>query len=430
MRHDPIDPELFKLNRARLRGRLPSGSMAIVNANDIPPTNADGTMIMVPNSDLFYLTGVEQEASLLLIFPDAADPKLREILFIRDASPTLELWEGHKLSHEEAREVSGIQTIRSTNDFWSVLRTLVLDANSVFLNTNEHKRAADEVPTRDLRFIGEFRNRYPLHSLQRLAPILSDLRLVKSEIEIELTKRACRITKQAFERALKATKPGATEADIEAEYAHEFIRNRARFAYSPIVAGGRNNCVLHYLQNDQPLKDGDLLLLDVGSAYANYNSDLTRTIPVNGAFTPRQREVYDAVLRVMRQMIAHCVPGVRHRKWQLEAERLVEEELLQIGLLNEEEIQNQDPEKPALKKYFMHGLGHPLGLDVHDVGDMARPFEPGWILTVEPGIYLPDEGFGVRLENDVLVTAAGPVDLMENIPVEADHIEDLMRSSR
>lgn len=430
MRHDPIDPELFKLNRARLRGRLPSGSMAIVNANDIPPTNADGTMIMVPNSDLFYLTGVEQEASLLLIFPDAADPKLREILFIRDASPTLELWEGHKLSHEEAREVSGIQTIRSTNDFWSILRTLVLDANSVFLNTNEHKRAADEVPTRDLRFIGEFRNRYPLHSLQRLAPILSDLRLVKSEIEIELTKRACRITKQAFERALKATKPGATEADIEAEYAHEFIRNRARFAYSPIVAGGRNNCVLHYLQNDQPLKDGDLLLLDVGSAYANYNSDLTRTIPVNGAFTPRQREVYDAVLRVMRQMIAHCVPGVRHRKWQLEAERLVEEELLQIGLLNEEEIQNQDPEKPALKKYFMHGLGHPLGLDVHDVGDMARPFEPGWILTVEPGIYLPDEGFGVRLENDVLVTAAGPVDLMENIPVEADHIEDLMRSSR
>lgn len=430
MRHDPIDPELFKLNRARLRGRLPSGSMAIVNANDIPPTNADGTMIMVPNSDLFYLTGVEQEASLLLIFPDAADPKLREILFIRDASPTLELWEGHKLSHEEAREVSGIQTIRSTNDFWSILRTLVLDANSVFLNTNEHKRAADEVPTRDLRFIGEFRNRYPLHSLQRLAPILSDLRLVKSEIEIELTKRACRITKQAFERALKATKPGATEADIEAEYAHEFIRNRARFAYSPIVAGGRNNCVLHYLQNDQPLKDSDLLLLDVGSAYANYNSDLTRTIPVNGAFTPRQREIYDAALRVMRQMIAHCVPGVRHRKWQLEAERLVEEELLQIGLLNEEEIQNQDPEKPALKKYFMHGLGHPLGLDVHDVGDMARPFEPGWILTVEPGIYLPDEGFGVRLENDVLVTAAGPVDLMEDIPVEADHIEDLMRSSR
>ena len=426
MRHTPISPDLFISNRRRLAASLPPRSVAVVNANDVLPTNADGTLPIQPNADLFYLSGVEQEETILLLCPDAADERLREILFIRDAIPELELWEGHKLTHPEAREISGITTIKSLTKFWLTFRQLVCDSDTIFLNTNEHKRAVDEVETRDLRFIEETKSKYPLHQYGRLAPLLGSQRLVKSDEEVAVIRHACGITKNAFERVCQFVRPGVNEAEVEAEYAHEFIRNRARFAYTPIVASGRNNCVLHYLQNDQPCKDGDLLLLDVGSAYGNYNSDLTRTIPINGTFTPRQRDVYNAVLRVMRAMIDRCVPGVLHRDWQKESENLMEQELLSLGLITEDDIRNQDPENLAVKRYFMHGLGHPIGLDVHDVGSMNEPFAPGWVLTVEPGLYIPEEGFGVRLENDVLVTESTPIDLMEDIPVEANDIEALM----
>jgi Xaa-Pro aminopeptidase len=297
---------------------------------------------------------------------------------------------------------------------------------TVFLNRNEHGRATAGVESRDDRFVKDCQTRYPLHQYRRLAPLLHSLRLVKSEAEVALIRQACAITKAGFQRVLKMVKPGVNEADVEAELAREFIRRRGDFAYSPIIAAGANSCILHYNQNDQLCRRGDLLLLDVAAKYANYNSDLTRTIPVSGRFTRRQRQVYNAVLRVLRAMIQAATPGKLHRDWQKEAEALMTEELLALRLLKPSEVKKQDPDKPACKKYFNHGLGHPIGLDVHDVGSLREPFAPGWVLTVEPGIYIPAEGFGIRLENDVLITDGGPVDLMANIPVEADEIEALM----
>jgi Xaa-Pro aminopeptidase len=414
-------------NRRRLATKLRPNSLAVVNANDVPVTNADGTLPLVPNSDLFYLTGIEQEESLLVLSPDAFDPKLREVLFLREPSEHLKTWEGHKLSKEQARKISGVRTVKWLSEFPVTFRQLMCDAEHVFLNSNEHKRADVTVESRDLRFIRETQRRYPLHQYHRLARLLHELRVVKSGPEIELLKRACAITRNGFLRALKKTRPGLNECDIEAEFAHEFIRSRAKFAYNPIIAGGANSCVLHYNQNDQPLRKGELLLLDVGASYANYNADLTRTIPVSGRFTKRQKAVYNAVLRVMRASIAGATVGKLHRDWQKEAQAMMNEELLSLGLLKKSDIKKQTEDEPACRKYFMHGLGHPLGLDVHDVGFTTRPFAPGWVLTVEPGIYLPKEGFGVRLENDIVVTPDGPVDLMADIPVEPDEIEALMR---
>jgi Xaa-Pro aminopeptidase len=297
----------------------------------------------------------------------------------------------------------------------------------VYLNTNEHKRAVVEVESRDARFIRDCRRRYPLHDYRRLARLMHALRVVKSDEEIALIRHACAITKKGFLRALRKTKPGRNECEIEAEFIHEFTRQHARFAYIPIIASGANSCVLHYLQNDQPCRQGDVLLLDVGASYRNYNADLTRTIPVSGRFTRRQKDVYRSVLRVLRAMIAAAVPGKLHRDWQKEAETMVTDELLHLKLLKPAEVKKQDPNRPACKKYFMHGLGHPLGLDVHDVGFMDQPFASGWVLTVEPGIYIPAENFGVRLENDILVTDDAPVDLMADIPIEPEEIESLMK---
>lgn len=426
MRHAPIPPKLFVENRKRLNARLPKRSLAIVQANDILPTNADGTLPMVANSDLFYLTGVEQEESVLLLAPDAFDEKQREILFVRDASDLLKVWEGAKLSKEEATKVSGIPTIKWLSELPLVLRQLMCEVEHVFLNSNEHKRAVVEVESRDLRFARKLRHDYPLHDYRRLAPLMHELRVVKSPAEIELLKQAVAITRKGFLRVLKKTKPGRWEHELEAEFAHEFIRNRARFAYTPIIAAGANSCVLHYIANDQRLKNGEVLLLDVGASYANYNADLTRTIPVSGRFSRRQKQVYNAVLRVTRAMIAAARPGVLHRDWQKQSKLLMNEELLSLGLLKRSDIRKQDPDTPASQKYFNHGLGHPLGLDVHDVGLMNQPFAPGWVLTVEPGIYLPKEGFGIRLENDIVVTDGAPVDLMADTPIEADEIEALM----
>ena len=428
MRHAPIESILFTENRARLRAQLPPNSLVIVNAADIHPTNADGTMPYHPASDLFYLSGVEQEESILVIAPDAHDPKLREMLFVRETNEHIAVWEGHKLTKEEAEKVSGIPRIHWLTEFPAQLRRLMSESEQVFLNTNEHARASDETETRDLRFIRTLQRQYPLHTYRRLARIMHDLRVVKHGIEVELLRKACAITRDGFARVARFVKPGVNECDVEAEFIHEFTRQRGKFAYNPIIASGANSCVLHYNANDQVCRKGDLLLLDVAAGYANYNADLTRTIPVSGKFTRRQKDVYNAVLRVLRGSIAGLTPGKLPRIWQEEAEKAMTEELLKLGLITAKDVKKQTADKPAVKKYFMHGLGHPLGLDVHDVATSGAPFAPGWVMTVEPGIYIPEEGFGVRLENDVMITSDGQVDLMADIPIEADEVEDLMRS--
>ena len=426
MRHGPIAPELFIENRNRLRALLPPGSVAIVNANDIPPTNADGELTGVPNSDLFYLTGVEQEQSVLVIFPDAHDERNREILFLRETNDTIAQWEGRKLTKDEARKATGIERIEWLSEFPVFFRRLMCEAENVWLNSNEHGRAIGGVETRDERFVRAAQRDYPLHRWHRLARLMHPLRVVKSEPELALIRHAVALTRSGFERVAKFVKPGVNECEVEAEFAHEFIRSRSRFAYNPIIASGKNACVLHYVANDQPCKKGDLLLLDVAAAYANYNADLTRTIPVSGKFSRRQKQIYNAVLRVLRRSTAALTPGKLPKDWQKESEAFMQEELLTLGLLKPRDVKKQDPHKPALKKYFMHGVGHPIGIDVHDVVATGAPFAAGWVMTVEPGIYLPEEGFAVRLEDDVIITADGVVNLMADTPIETDEIEALM----
>lgn len=422
-----IDPELFITNRKNLKRLLLPNSVVVLNSNDVLPSNADGTLPLRQNSDLFYLTGIEQEESLLLLYPDAQDEKFREILFIRDANPLLETWEGHKLTREEARKISGVMRVESLSQFRSVFHRLMCECEHVYLNTNENPRASVVVETRDARFVRETKRRYPLHDYHRLAWLMRKLRAVKSDVEIALLRKACEITEAGFRRVCRFVKPGVTENEIEAEYAHEFIRRGARFAYDPIVASGKNSCVLHYVQNDQACRKGDLVLLDVAASYANYNADLTRTVPVSGRFSRRQRQVYNAVLRVLRGASAAAVPGKLTRNWQKEAERMIEKELVDLGLLKMAQIKKQDPDNPAFRKYFMHGIGHTLGLDVHDVTLGSDPIPEGAVLTVEPGIYIREEGFGIRLENNIVVRKGGNVDLMGRVPIEADEVEKLMR---
>jgi Xaa-Pro aminopeptidase len=426
MRYEPIPPQLFIENRRRLASLLPANSVAVVNANDICPTNADGVQGTIVNSDLFYLTGVEQEQSILLLYPLADDEQHREILFLREPTAEAELWDGHKLTKPEARELTGIANIRWLAEFPRLFHRLACESSHIFLNSNEHKRAIIEVESRDARFIATTRQKYPLHSHGRLAPLMHRLRSVKSDSEIKLMRQACELTNQGFRRVLEFVKPGVNEWEVEAEFGHEFVRRGGRFAYLPIIASGLNACSLHYISNDHACRKDDLLLLDVGASYANYNSDLTRTIPVNGRFTPRQRAIYKSVLSVLRQCIASLTPGKKIKDWQIEAEQYMERELVNLGLISLKEIKAQDPDSPALKKYFMHGVGHPIGLDVHDVGITVEPLQPGWVMTVEPGIYLPEERFAVRLENNVLITQDRPVDLMADIPIEINEIEDLM----
>jgi Xaa-Pro aminopeptidase len=424
MRHKRITSRLLCGNRQRLAEQLLPNSIAVVNANDILPTSADGSLPLHANPDLLYLTGIAQEQTILVIAPNAKDEKLREVLFLRKPGPHLRTWEGDKHSKEEAQRISGIQNVRWLAEFPNVFHKLMCELENVYLNSNEHPGASLEVASREARFVQRTTSNYPLHRYHRLARILHDLRAVKSEQEIDLIRHASMITSKGFLRVLRRVKAGMNECEVEAEFAHEFIRNGARFAYPPIIAGGVNSCVLHYVQNNQPLHKGDVLLLDVAAKYAHYNSDVTRTIPVSGKFTRRQRRVYDALLHAMRAVVKTAVKGKLHCEWLREADAIVAHELLELDLLKRRDL--QDPDKKALKKYFVHGVGHPLGLDVHDVQLAGRPFAPGWVLTVEPGVYLPEEGFGIRLENDILVTEKDPFDLTENIPIEADAIEDLM----
>lgn len=427
MRYSPIDNTLFKENRKRFASILKPGSLAVLNSNDIMPTNADGTLGFKQNTDLFYLSGIDQEETILVISPGHPDARFHEVLFIRETNEHIAVWEGEKLTKQHAREVSGIQTIYWTSDFETVFRQIVFEAEFVYLNTNEHTRNDSVVQTRDARFIRQFRENYPLHKYERLAPVMHYLRAIKQPQEIALMQTACDITKAGFERVLHFVKPGVTEYEIEAEFLHEFVRNRSKgFAYQPIIASGKNACILHYIQNDQTCKAGDILLLDVAAEYANYNADMTRSIPVSGRFTDRQRQVYDAVLRVFREAEKLLVAGNIWDEYHTEIGKIMESELKGLGLLTDQDIANQNPEWPAYKKYFPHGTSHFLGLDVHDVGNKYRIFEPGMIFTNEPGIYIREEGLGIRLENNFLITADGNFDLMGNIPLEAEEIEDIM----
>lgn len=417
---------LFTSNRDRLRQLLLPRSLAVLNANDILPANADATLPLIQNADLYYLTGIRQEETILVLAPDSCEPTFREVLFLREPNPQLTTWEGHKLDKAEARRMSGIQEVRWLSEFPTVFRQLMCEMDHVYLNTNEHPRAVVEVESRDMRFIRQTQSAYPLHHYHRLAQLMHRLRAVKAPAEITAIREACAITGRAFQRVLRFVRAGIRENEVQAEYAHEFIRHEAAFAYPPIIASGSNNCVLHYNANNQACRSGDLLLLDVAAAKNQYQSDLTRTIPVNGRFTRRQRQVYDAVLRVFREMVRRLVPGKTTRDLRRECEALIAEECVGLGLLTRGQVRRQDPNRPAVGAFFMHGVAHPIGLDVHDVTCNHYVIEPGWVLTCEPAIYIPKEGFGVRLENTIAVTDHGPVDLMARIPIEAEEIESIM----
>ena len=439
MKYDPIDPRLFIENRKRLAAELPEGSIAILHSADIPWRCADGSTKFIQNSDLFYLTGADQEDTMLILDPGAADPADREILFVKETSDLIAIWEGQKLTKETATQVSGIENVQWNDSFEPTVRRLVPQAKQLFLNCNEHARSESTAVTPDDRFRRRIQLLYPEQRCERLAPLLTRLRMVKSDIEIGVLQKACDITADGFRRSLGFIRPGVKEYEVEAEFLHEFARQGSRgFAYEPIIAGGINNCVLHYLDNDQECREGDLLLMDVAAEYANYNADLTRTVPISGKFTERQRAVYDALYRVFRACIDDLIkPGVPIREvFQKQASRLVEEELIGLGLLDADEVAKEHEqedlpeEKRKYRQWFMHGVSHSLGIDVHDVTAPEATFLENMVITVEPGIYLREEGFGVRLENDIVVREGGNLDLMADIPIEADEIEALMAEGR
>ena len=401
--------------------------MVIISSNDIMPTNADGTMGFKQNSDLFYLSGLDQEETILILYPDANDAQMREIAFVRETSELIAVWEGHKFSKKQAFEISGISNIQWSSDFDAVLKTLIYSSEHVYMLTNEHIRNSSNVETQNDRLVGKIKKHHPLHDIKRLAPIMNQIRMFKEVQEISAISQAIQITNQGFRRVLDFMKPGIFEFEIEAEFIHEFIKNRSGgFAYTPIIASGPSSCVLHYIENEKECYSGDMILLDVGASYANYNADMTRTIPVNGKFTPRQRQVYSAVLDVLNFASDLMRPGIYWVDYQNEVERFMEGKLIDIGLFSRKDVENQDIKSPLFKKYFMHGVAHHLGLDVHDVWDKYEPFAPGMVLTCEPGIYIREEGLGIRLENNLLITENGSINLMKDIPLEIDEIEELM----
>jgi Xaa-Pro aminopeptidase len=427
MRTPPIDPAFFAANRNRLAALLEPRSLAVLHGNDRMPTSGDGVHPFRQQSDLFYLCGIDQEETVLLLFPQAREAGDREILFVRPADERLALWEGAPLAFEEARRRSGVATVRSVLEFEAAFRRLALEAERIYLNANEHPRAASEVETRDARFARRCLGRFPLHRYERLAPLLRRLRAVKSPIEIELIRQAAEITGAAFRRLLGFIRPGVWEFEIEAEIVHEFLRRRSRGpAFEPIVASGENACVLHYVHNDRCCRAGELVLLDFGAEYAHYAGDLSRTVPVSGRFSPRQRQVYEAVLRVQKAAIALMRPGTPWAAYHEEVRRLVEEELVGLGVISRAELRDQPAERPLYKTWFPHGISHGLGLDVHDAVDPEDPFQAGMVLTCEPGLYLREETIGVRIENDIWITPEGPVDLTAGIPREVEEIEALM----
>jgi len=428
MRYEPLPASLYQKNRKKFINKMKPKSLAVFNSNDIYPISADSTLPFAQHRDIFYLTGVDQEESILLLFPDAIDKNEREILFLKETNDHIKVWEGEKLTKEKARKLTGINNIQWLQNFEPTLKRLAYQAKRIYINTNEHYRASTEVETREDRFIKKAKAMFPGHKFERSNPILQVLRSVKEPEEIAQIQKACDITEAGFRRILEKVKPGMKEYQLEAEFAHEFLRRGSRgFAYTPIIASGANANVLHYIQNDAEIKDGDLILIDVGAEYGNWASDMTRCVPANGKFTPRQKEVYEAVLRVKNAAAKMLKPGVIWKEYQEEVGRIMEKELIKLGLLTKEDIKNEDPDWPSYKKYFMHGTSHHLGLDTHDYGLLEKPMKAGMVFTVEPGVYIPEEGIGVRIEDDYVIQEKGePINLMKNIPITVEEIEKLM----
>jgi Xaa-Pro aminopeptidase len=430
MKYDRIDNTLYIANRQKFAAQMATNTLAVFNSNDIYPVSADSTLPFAQHRDILALSGVDQEESILVLFPGASNPAHKEVLFLKETSELIAIWEGEKLTKQTAFETSGIQTVYWLQQFPTIFKQMMAEASGIYLNTNEHLRANTEVETREDRFIKQVKQDYPAHQVYKSAPIMHKIRSIKNQIELDLMQTACNITEAGVRRLLGFIKPGVWEYEIEAELAHEFLRKRSKgFAYTPIIASGKNACVLHYIENNQQCKDGDVILLDVGAEYANYSSDLTRCIPVNGRFTARQKAVYNAVLHVKNEATKLLVPGTIMAEYHKQVGHLMEEQLVNLGLISLDDIKNQDAAWPAYKKYFMHGTSHFLGLDTHDVGLWHEPIAANMVFTVEPGIYIPAEGLGIRLEDDVVVQASGvPFNLMANIPIEADHIEELMNA--
>ena len=409
---------------------MQGNTLAVFNSNDIYPVSADSTLPFAQHRDILYLSGVDQEESILVLFPNASDAKHREVLFLKETSDLIAIWEGEKLTKEAAFEVSGIKTVYWIHQFDTIFRQMMAEAEGIYLNTNEHLRHSTVTETREERFIKKVKADYPAHQVHKSAPILHRIRSVKEQEELDLMQIACNITKKGFERIARFTQPDVWEYELEAELIHEFIRNKSQgFAYTPIIASGPSACVLHYIENNKQCKAGDVILLDVAAEYANYSSDLSRSIPVSGRFTARQKEVYNAVLHVKKEAEKMLVPGTMLAEYQQEVGRIMEAELVKLKLLDQTDIKNQNPEWPAYKKYFMHGTSHFIGLDTHDVGLWNEPIKANMVFTCEPGIYIPEEGLGIRLEDNLVVQEKGPVfNLMGDIPIEADAIEELMNS--
>ncbi|MEI7802519.1 MAG: aminopeptidase P family protein [Bacteroidota bacterium] len=428
MKYIPASSSLFIENRKRFVSKMKPNSIAVFHSNDQMPRSGDQTFYFRQNADLYWLTGIDQEDTMLILYPDSPRPEYKEVLLMRKTNEVIAVWEGHKYTIEEAKQASGAKTILWNEEFDTILNLLMVYAENVYINLNENDRAVIKVPYRDLRFANELRSRFPLHNYERAGRIMSELRSIKSEGEIKLIREACSITEKAFRRVLKVMKPGVMEYEIEAEIISEFVRNRATdHAYYPIIASGASACVLHYVENNKECKDGDMILMDFGCEYANYASDLTRTIPVNGKFTTRQKEMYNAVLRVMKQAKNMLRPGKILNDYNAEVGKIMEGELIKLGLLNADEVKKQNPDAPLYKKYFMHGTSHFMGLDVHDIGNRFAPMKAGMVFTCEPGIYVPEESIGIRIENDILITDKDPIDLMSTIPIEVEEIEELMK---
>ena len=428
MKYHQIDRDLFIKNRAKFTAQMKPNSVAVFNSNDIYPVSADSTLPFAQHRDIFYLSGVDQEESILLLFPDAPYDNLKEILFLKETNEHIAIWEGEKLTKDRAFEVSGVKTVIWLHDFPKTLKEVMTYADTIYINTNEHNRAVIETETREVRFIKWWKENYPAHKVEKSNPILQRLRSVKESEEIDLIQEACNITEKGYRRILNFVKPNVMEYEIEAEFAHEFLRNRSKgFAYTPIIASGNNANVLHYIENNQQCKAGDLILLDVGAEYANYSSDMTRMVPVSGRFSDRQKEVYNAVLRVKNEATKMLVPGTLWKQYHVEVGKVMTSELLGLGLIDKADVQNENPDWPAYKKYFMHGTSHHMGLDTHDYGLLHEPMQANMVFTVEPGIYIPAEGFGIRIEDDMVIQEKGEAfNLMRNIPIEVEEIESIM----
>lgn len=429
MRYETIDSALFIENRRKFAPLIKPNSIAIFHSNDVMPTNADGVMAFKQNSDLFYLSGIDQEETVLILYPDSVNEKHREILLVRKTDEHIAVWEGEKLNKEQATVTSGINTVMWTEQYQSLLETLLPQVDHIYLNSNEHARASKDIETRNDRLGIELRKNFPLHKIERAAPIMHELRAKKEAIEVAQIRKACEITRDGFLRILKSTKPGVGEWQLEADYLHTFLSQKSRgFAYTPIIGSGSNANILHYVQNDSVCKDGDLILMDVAAEYANWNADMTRTIPVNGKYSPRQRSVYDAVLRVFHAANGILRPGITMANYQGQVLEFMEEEMIKLGLFTSAEAKSQKEEKHLVRKYFMHGTSHHLGLDVHDVSNANAPVAVGNMFTIEPGIYIREENIGIRLENNFYIGETKNEDLMHDIPIEAEEIEALMAS--